>query len=152
MSDIVAEKELLKGVLVKLSKEEIQRRLDKRNVAKSKSMNRNKAMLVSSVMGDYKGRRVKVGVFIGMVDKVSGQIRTGWSRVKYHAGDTFNMDRGIENAMVNLMADAPTPIMANKTHQDEFFHEYIYFRERCKFYFAGHSLIGEVQRRLLVCL
>lgn len=101
-------------------------------------------MIVQRVHDTYNGRNTTVGVFVGVVDQETGHIRTGWSRILHGSGDKFNMDKGIRFAFDNMMKDAPTPIMVNKERQDAFYHEYEVFRDRCRRYFQGFPMKGDV--------
>lgn len=90
-------------------------------------------MLIQRAMLTRKGQRQVAGLFVGMV--IDKTVRTGWSRVNFHAGDKFNMIDAKNVAHTHLLHRIPVAPMANAQRNADFLMQYIAFLERCNRYF-----------------
>ena len=90
-------------------------------------------ILIQRAMLTRNGQRQVAGLFMGMV--IDKTVRTGWSRVNFHAGDKFDMAVAKDVAHTHLLQRTPVAALANAERNASFLMQYIAFLERCNRYF-----------------
>jgi hypothetical protein len=97
----------------------------------------SKNMIVESVQKELNGKNVKVGVFIGKLNK--GKLIAGFSHCRIEKGDVFDMQKGIDLAVKNGVNGKKIPVRGGTK---EFRQKYEEFMDRCLRYFKGWDFNG----------
>ena len=97
--------------------------------------NNSETFIIKQIKETVKGRRQKVGLFLGTV--VKGVIVTGWSKVNLKMGDKYDKKRGCEIALSRANGTMPTPPLPPQLKK-----EYRNFQIRCLRYFKQAKMLS----------
>jgi len=83
----------------------------------------------------------RIGTFVG-INIGNLVVKTGWSVVKFHAGDSFNADAGVAFATVKAVRQSGSPISEKAENKYGIARDYQIFQKRCSKFFKGSIVEG----------
>ena len=98
------------------------------------------------VIQKYNNQTLPIGCFVGM--SVNNQIRIGWSRCNFKAGDQFDMAKGQFYAIQHLLENTPINPLTHQKRNDDYMAQYQKFRARCQKFFKDQEFATEANENV----